>query len=168
MAEELEVSRTSALWARGASADPASLPPLEIPPWTLEQGTPVGTPYGFPSRFEAGVRRVLPARPLSILPTKGSNRGYTPLQDLHGFITPNGLFFERHHAGIPDIDPAEHRLVVHGLVEREVVFTMDDLLRFPAVSRFYFLECSGNSSSEMKEAKGEIVQQTHGLMSCCQ
>lgn len=68
----------------------------------------------------------------------------TPLQDLHGTITPADLHFERHHAGIPAIDPAEHALLVHGLVERPLRFGLRDLLRFPAVSRIGFLECSGN------------------------
>src|SRR5437870_11708305 len=68
----------------------------------------------------------------------------TPLQDLHGAITPADLHFERHHSGIPTIDPRTYRLLVHGLVERPTVFTLGDLKRFPAVSRICFLECSGN------------------------
>jgi len=68
----------------------------------------------------------------------------TPLQDLHGTITPSDLHFERHHAGIPTIDPAQHELLIHGMVERPLRFSMQDLLRFPSVSRIAFLECSGN------------------------
>ena len=68
----------------------------------------------------------------------------TPLQDLHGAITPADLHFERHHSGVPRIDPRSYRLLVHGLVERPTVFTLNDLKRFPAVSRICFLECSGN------------------------
>ena len=68
----------------------------------------------------------------------------TPLQNLHGTITPSDLHFERHHAGIPTIDPARHELLVHGLVDRPLKWTQRDLLRFPAVSRIGFLECSGN------------------------
>lgn len=68
----------------------------------------------------------------------------TPLQDLHGTITPSDLHFERHHAGIPAIDPTDHELLIHGMVERPLKFSMRELLRFPAVSRVAFLECSGN------------------------
>ncbi len=68
----------------------------------------------------------------------------TPLQDLHGTITPADLHFERHHAGIPDVDPTDYRLLIHGMVEHPTVFTLDDLKRFPATSRICFLECSGN------------------------
>ena len=68
----------------------------------------------------------------------------TPLQDLHGMITPSDVHFERHHGGVPTIDPDDYRLLVHGMVERPTVFTLDDLKRFPATSRICFLECSGN------------------------
>jgi len=91
----------------------------------------------------------------------------TPLQHQHGIVTPSGLVFERHHAGVPDIPPERHRLLVHGMVERPLAFTMDDVTRFPSVSRFHFLECSGNSAGEWKR-KGSNVQVTHGLLSCCE
>ena len=68
----------------------------------------------------------------------------TPLQDLHGTITPSDLHFERHHAGIPAVDPGDYQLLVHGRVERPMVFTLAELKRFPATSRICFLECSGN------------------------
>ncbi|MFK8042756.1 sulfite dehydrogenase [Congregibacter sp.] len=68
----------------------------------------------------------------------------TPLEELHGTITPSDLHFERHHAGIPQIDPGRHRLMLHGMVERPLVFTLEDLKRFPAVTRTCFIECSGN------------------------
>ncbi len=68
----------------------------------------------------------------------------TPLHELHGTLTPADLHFERHHAGIPNIDPAQHELLIHGLVDRPLKLTLSDLLRFPAVSRICFLECSGN------------------------
>ncbi|WP_128544732.1 sulfite dehydrogenase [Larkinella soli] len=68
----------------------------------------------------------------------------TPLQDLYGIITPSDLHFERHHAGIPALDPAKYELVIHGMVDRPLVFTLADLKRFPSVSRICFLECSGN------------------------
>src|SRR4029450_4058189 len=81
--------------------------------------------------------------------------------------TPNALWYEVHYGGIPAIDPAEHRLLVHGLVEQPPLFPMDDLKRFPSVSMIHFLECSGNSFFEWQEGSGgETVQQTAGLTSC--
>lgn len=68
----------------------------------------------------------------------------TPLQDLHGVITPSDVHFERHHGGVPEIDPDGYRLLIHGMVERPTVLTLADLKRFPATSRICFLECSGN------------------------
>ena len=68
----------------------------------------------------------------------------TPLQDLHGTITPSDLHFERHHGGIPEVDPTTYQLMIHGLVDRPTVFTLEQLKRFPATSRICFLECSGN------------------------
>ena len=75
-------------------------------------------------------------------PSSTSSR--TPLQDLRGTITPADLHFERHHGGVPEIDPARYELLVHGMVERSTIFTLEDLQRFPATSRICFLECSGN------------------------
>ncbi|MGH8679247.1 MAG: sulfite dehydrogenase, partial [Burkholderiales bacterium] len=145
-------------------AAPAVAQPLTVPDWMRVQGRPILDPaYGVPSRFQAA-RRV----PFPGTPTATAAASLTPLADLHGIITPNGLVFERHHAGIPDIDPDAHRLVVHGLVQRPLVFTMDDLLRLPSVSRIHFLECSGNTLSEWRGPKGDTAQQTHGLLSCCE
>ena len=109
--------------------------------------------YGERSPFEHTVRQA------------GGPRSLTPLQDLHGIITPASLHFERHHNGVPTIDPARHRLLVHGLVERAMAFTMEDLQRFPAVSRIAFIECSGNSAAQWKEPAGRTAQDTHGLTS---
>jgi sulfane dehydrogenase subunit SoxC len=95
----------------------------------------------------------------------GTSHSLTPLQTLHGIVTPAGLHFERHHNGVPTIDPARHRLLIHGLVARPRMFTMDDLKRFPAVSQLAFIECSGNSAGEWREPRGQTAQQTHGLMS---
>lgn len=81
-------------------------------------------------------------------------------------MTPNSLFFERHHAGFPNIDPAEHRLMVHGMVDTPIIYTMEDLRRFPATSIIHFLECSGNSGSEWtEETVAETVQAGFGLLS---
>ena len=89
----------------------------------------------------------------------------TPHQSLHGVITPSALHFERHHNGVPMIDPDRHRLLIHGLVERPLTFSMNDLVRFPSVTRTLFIECSGNSGKEWKGPTGKTVQETHGLMS---
>src|ERR1700692_3420434 len=106
-----------------------------------EIGAPVRA-YGDRSPAEKAVRDVRE----SITPGTGSTR--TPLQDLDGIITPSSLHFERHHAGVPDLDRSKHEILLHGLVEQPMVFTMDDLRRFPSVSRIHFVECSGNSSGE--------------------
>jgi sulfane dehydrogenase subunit SoxC len=89
----------------------------------------------------------------------------TPLQDLHGIMTPSSLHFERHHNGVPAIDPARHRLLIHGLVDRPLNFTVRDLQRLPAVSRIAFLECSGNTWDGWRDAQDVSVQDTHGLTS---
>jgi sulfane dehydrogenase subunit SoxC len=98
---------------------------------TLQPGTPPSE-RGGRSAFENPVRK----------PSDISSR--TPLQDLHGMLTPSDLHYERHHAGIPAIDPGNYQLLIHGMVEKPLVFTLADLKRFPAVSRICFLECSGN------------------------
>lgn len=159
------VSTAAALGA-AALASPARAhapPDADLPPWTTRQGAPVLSPsYGVPSNFEKNIVR----HPHShgTFPTAASS--VTPLQDLHGIITPSGLHFERHHAGVPTIDPAQHRLLVHGLVDRPLIFSMQDLLRFPSVSRTYFLECSGNTPGWAKGTPNATVADTHGLLSC--
>ena len=98
-----------------------------------------------------------PHEPLARGAVTGSS-SRTPLQDLHGTITPSDLHFERHHAGVPEIDPDDYRLLIHGLVERPTVLTLGDLKRFPATSRICFLECSGNyPQSAGPETKPENV-----------
>ncbi len=113
------------------------------PPWRTQPGRTF-VAYGMPSGFEEGAKRLLPQRPAGH-PTPGAGASFTPLDLLHGAITPNGLHYERSHSGIPDIDPARHRLLVHGLVRRPLVFTMDALMRYPTITKIYFLECTGNS-----------------------
>ena len=140
---------------RSSAPAPASAPSL--------LGRPV-SPYGDRSRFEKALRIVRQ----SVVTTNEAASSGTPLQDLYGIITPSSLHFERHHGGVPDIDPATHRLLIHGLVDRPLVFTVDDLKRLPSVSRIYFLECSGNGNTEWKTAFEKDVQRTHGLTSCSQ
>jgi sulfane dehydrogenase subunit SoxC len=96
---------------------------------------------------------------------------YTPLQDYAGIITPAGLHFvQQHSSHLPDIDPREHRLTIHGMVDRPLSFTLDELKRLPSVSRIHFLECHGNSSPLTHGAgnpnMGLPVQFNHGMTSC--
>jgi len=86
-----------------------------------------------------------------------STSSRTPLQDLRGTITPADLHFERHHGGVPEIDPSQYELLIHGLVERPTIFTLDDLTRFPATSRICFLECSGNLRQGSPETLPQMV-----------
>ena len=126
-------------------------------------GDPMGSQlYGTPSPFEKGVVKNIPKN----LPQYLSASGRTPLQDLDGIITPNGLFYERHHGGVPTIDPAQHRLMLHGLVDKPLIFTMDDIRRFPSQSRIYFLECSGNPV--YKKPYGKTASDLVGLLSCAE
>ncbi|GAC1590705.1 MAG: sulfite dehydrogenase [Candidatus Velthaea sp.] len=143
--------------SRNAVSDAAAA----LPARPHELGTPL-SPYGMPSLHEKAVVRV----PTDLTPTKLSSWDFTPLQHLHGIITPNGLFFERNHGGVPTIDPANHRLLVHGMVDNARTFSVDDLKRYPPVSVIHFLECSGNGLTEWAKPTAKTVQLTHGLISC--
>ncbi|GLQ15924.1 sulfite dehydrogenase [Maritalea porphyrae] len=118
-------------------------------------------PYGTPSAHEAHVIRRnvewLTADPVSSV-------SFTPLHELDGIITPNGVCFERHHGGIAEIDPTAHRLMIHGLVDTPLVFTLEDLKRFPRENKVYFLECAANSGMEWRGAQLNGVQFTHGMI----
>jgi sulfane dehydrogenase subunit SoxC len=151
--------------AGGASL--AAAAPLAVPESAKAFGKPIPEDdYGMPSKYESNVRR----RRTDVFKNRQnfSDWSMTPLQYQYGIITPNGLIFERHHNGTPDIDPAKHRLVIHGMVKQPLEFTMDDVLRYPAVSRFHFLECSGNGLTDWLKAASVTVQQTHGLLSGAQ
>jgi sulfane dehydrogenase subunit SoxC len=156
--------------ATQARAETPGKPPSNVPPnvpeWTKTLGPGVvANPYGLPSPFEKNVvRRNVPW----LTATTESSVAFTPLQDLDGIITPSGLCFERHHGGVPDIDPAQHRLIIHGLVERPLMFDMNDLTRFPSVSRICFIECPANTGMEWKGAQLNGVQFTKGMVHCCE
>jgi sulfane dehydrogenase subunit SoxC len=137
--------------------------PPEVPAWMKGPGAPM-SPYGAPAKYEEKITRTL----IRSQPgTTGSGASRTPLEALDGMITPSGLHFERHHSGVPDIDPAGHRLLVHGMVKRPLVFTVETLLRYPMVSRIHFLECSGNSGIMYQPTPPALTcGQTHGLVSC--
>ena len=139
-----------------------NLPP-NVPEWMKAPGEAMGSqPYGTPSVHEKGVVKNIS----KTLPQYISASGRTPLQELDGIITPNGLFYERHHGGVPTIDPAEHRLMLHGMVERPLVFTMEDIRRFPSQSRIHFLECSGNPV--YTKPYGKTASDLVGLLSCAE
>lgn len=139
---------------------------LGVPDWTRYLGRGVtAEPYGKPARFEEHViRRTVPW----LTATAESSVSFTPLADLHGIITPNGLHFERHHGGFPEIDPEAHRLMIHGMVEKPLLLTLQDLMRFPQVSRIHFVECPANTGMEWRGAQMERLQFTHGMVSCCE
>ena len=114
---------------------------MSDPPWSLEPGATI-EPYQRPSRFEKNVVRTL-NNPNGLPGVQGAR---TPHHMLNGSITPNGLHFVVSYGGAPDIDPDKHRLVIHGLVKRPLVFTLDALARYPMTTRVTFLECGGNSA----------------------
>lgn len=134
----------------------------EVQDWSRYLGEGVDKrPYGTPSRFEKNVIR----RDVSWLTASPeSSVNFTPLHELDGIITPSGLCFERHHGGIADIDPANHRLMIHGLVDKPLVFTMEDIKRMPRQNRIHFLECAANSGMEWRGAQLNGCQFTHGMV----
>jgi sulfane dehydrogenase subunit SoxC len=147
----------------GALIPASAAEPPDLPSWMHAPGAPLSG-YGSPAKYESTVTRTnLQSQP----GTTGSGGSRTPLEALDGMITPSGLHFERHHSGVPDIDPAKHRLLIHGLVKRPLIFTVDALLRYPMVSRLYFLECSGNSRPMYGTTPPVLTcGQVHGMVSC--
>jgi len=148
----------------GTTLTGAAAEPLTEPEWSLYPGavTPL---LQTPSKYEKDVVRNL-SNP------KGDPRtqhARTPHQALNGTITPNALHFTILHSGIPDIDPAQHRLVIHGMVKQPLEYTVEDLLRYPMVTRKHFVECGGNSaplfSNEPVQAPVGLL---HGLVSCAE
>ena len=135
--------------------------PLRFPSMRLPGRT--FSPYGQPSEFEKAVIRWSSANSMAA----GNGVSWTPLHQMEGMITPNGLHFERHHNGIPDIDPDTHQLLIHGLVKRPLAFALKDLERYPMRSFMGFIECGGNSnagwrSQPLQTAAGFM----HGMASC--
>ena len=119
--------------------------------------------YGKPSRFEANVQR---RQSPGLTQTTQASVSFAPLQSLFGIVTPSGLHFERHHQGWWDIDPSKHRFMVNGLVKKPMVFTVDEIMRLPSVSRFHFIECGANTAVEWAQVAVPTVQYTHGMISC--
>ncbi|MCA3239183.1 MAG: sulfite dehydrogenase [Curvibacter sp.] len=119
--------------------------------------------YGKPSRFEANVQR---RQSPGLTQTTQASVSFAPLQSLFGIVTPSGLHFERHHQGWWDVDPSRHRLMINGLVKAAKVFTVDEIMRLPSVSRFHFIECGANTGMEWGNVAVPTVQYTHGMISC--
>lgn len=140
---------------------------LEEQPWATAWGTPAtDNLYGEPSPYESNVIR----RTTELL-SSGNMRAsiaVTPLQDLSGIITPNGLFFNRNHGGTPEIDYNKHRLMIHGLVEKPLVLTMDELKKYPSVTRIHFIECPANGGPEWRNPQFPSIQFSKGFMSCAE
>ena len=122
-------------------------------------GGPV-RPYGERSRFERAVRT------LAGKTDEVAAAGRTPLDETLGIITPSALHFEVLRGGVPDIDPQKHRLLIHGMVDRPVTLTVEEIRRLPSTSRILFLECQGNTQQEWRQPTWKSVQGTHGLTSC--
>jgi sulfane dehydrogenase subunit SoxC len=145
----------------GASLTGAAAEPLKDDPWSEEVGAAV-PPVQVPSRFEKDVVRTLsnPNRDFR------TSHARTPHHLLQGTVTPNSLFFSICHTAVPDIDPAQHKLVIHGLVKQPMVYTLDALSRYPMVTRMAFVECSGNSAPMFSNQPVQAtVQALHGLVS---
>jgi sulfane dehydrogenase subunit SoxC len=145
----------------GAASEPVAAAALKDEEWSLEFGS-VPPPAQTPSEFEKNVVRTL-SNP------KGEFRNSharTPHHLLNGTITPNPLHFSINHCGVPNIDPAKHKLVIHGMVRQPLEFTLETLSRYPLVSRMAFVECAGNSAPMFSSEPMQVTAQAiHGLAS---
>ena len=157
------VTGAAAATVAHAEGDPAI---LNLPEHSKGLGQGVATDgYGKPSVWEKAIqRRESPG--LTRVPQ--ASVSFCPLQSLFGIISPSGLHFERHHQGWWDVDPSKHRLMVNGLVKAPRVFTMDDMMRLPSVSRIHFIECGANTAMEWANVSVPSVQYTHGMVSCAE
>jgi sulfane dehydrogenase subunit SoxC len=152
------VAAAGAALPRAASAEP-----LPTESWMKQPGAGFNG-YGQPSKYETAARTFASAPG-----TTGAGAARTPHHLLDGMITPSGLHFERSHSGIPDINPETHRLLIHGLVKRPLVFTLETLSRYPREQRITFLECAGNGQAlYQKDPVAANVQAIHGLVSCAE
>ena len=159
----LAAAATLGAAAHAGDGDPAI---LRLPPHSTSLGKPVATTgYGQPSPHEANLQR---RESPGLTRVGAASVSFSPLQGMFGIITASGLHFERHHQGWVDIDPAQHRLMINGLVKNAKVYTMDDLMRLPSVSRMHFIECGANTGMEWGNVAVPTVQYTHGMLSCCE
>ncbi|KUO69484.1 MAG: sulfite dehydrogenase [Alphaproteobacteria bacterium BRH_c36] len=134
----------------------------QVQDWARRLGKGVdATAYGQPSPYEKDVVR----RHVEWLtPSVQTSVNFTPLHELDGIITPNGLCFERHHAGVAEVEPDKYRLMINGLVDKSLVFTLDDLKRFPRRNQINFLECAANTGMEWRGVQLNGCQFTHGMV----
>ena len=141
---------------------------LNLPEHSKGLGQGVATDgYGKPSRFESNLQR---RQSPGLTQTTQSSVSFAPLQSMFGIVTPSGLHFERHHQGWWDIDPSRHRLMVNGsapdMLAKPLVFTVDEIMRLPSVSRFHFIECGANTGMEWGNVAVPTAQYSHGMLSC--
>ena len=156
------VTATASAAAQAAAEGDPNI--LNLPAHATGLGQAVASPgYGKPSQFETNLQR---RQSPGLTQTTQASVSFAPLQSLFGIVTPSGLHYERHHQGWWDIDPTKHRFMVNGLVKTPKVFTMDDLMRLPSVSRFHFIECGANTGMEWGNVAVPTVQYTHGMLSC--
>ncbi|MBC7145825.1 MAG: sulfite dehydrogenase [Thioclava marina] len=152
--------------AAGAGAARAEQQPdpliTEVQPWASGWGDGVdATPYGLPIQFEDDViRRNVGWLTADVI----SSINFTPIHALDGTITPTGCAFERHHSGAIELKKEDYRLMINGLVDKPLVFTYEDLERFPRVNATYFLECAANSGMEWAGAQLNGAQFTQGMI----
>src|SRR5882672_1677242 len=132
------------------------------PEWMKTPGRPFSA-YGTPSKSQEKVQRIFTLTP----GRAGTGVSRTPLHLLEGTITPNGLHFERHHNGVPDIDPARHELFIHGMVQRPLAFSLEALMRYPMETHIHFIECAGNSGAFSSAQPPQMTAgELNGLLSC--
>jgi sulfane dehydrogenase subunit SoxC len=157
----LALAGAAASGGAAAAENPQNQPP-NVADWSRYNGDGVAVrAYGKPSKHEGHVIR----RDVEWLTaSRESSVSFTPLHELDGIITPNGLCFERHHAGIAELNPTDYRLMIHGLVEKPLIFTLEDLKRLPRVNRIHFAECAANSGMEWRGAQLDGCQYTHGMI----
>ncbi len=151
-------STATALAPQMASADQNR----HLPDWMRTPGGPF-TNYGQPSSHERHTIRWTMANSM----IAGNGVSWSPLHGLEGMITPNGLHFERHHNGVPQIDPQQHKLLIHGMVQKPLFFSVESLLRYPMHSRLCFIECGGNSNAGWRSKPIQSkAGHFHGMVSC--
>ena len=158
------IAGTSLISSNAKADDPAI---MHHPSWGQKWGDPVTkNRYGMPSKYEHNVLR----RNTKLL-ASGNYRAsiaVTPIQESMGIITPNGLFFSRSHGGVAHVDPNEYRLMIHGLVEKPIVLTLEQLKKYPSVTRTHFIECPANGGQEWRGPQFNSIQFAKGFMSCAE
>ena len=169
MKKKKGLTRRAMLSGTAISIIPASSVAQSIkegsPSWMTTPGKSF-TEYGLPSSQEQNIKREIFQPYKEYAP--GTGAAMTPLEKLEGITTPNGLHFERSHNGVPSIDARQHELLVHGLVDKPLVFKIEDLMKYPMETKTYFIECGGNSfynSNAFPIAIDRTCGTIHGLMS---